>query len=152
VRDAQQDELTCKNTATNPIVADDALVFRTGSTCRPDFDADGDIDSADLNILLTVIGQSDSANRGQLGDVDDDNDCDSTDLNILLLAFGSCSTGLSLGEGGGDHPAPPCIALFGFQTVESFMEWFEKQSAEEQSNFISVLLEVLPQFIEEENQ
>ncbi len=52
------------------------------ATCAPDLDNDGDIDSADLNILLAAFGQTDA------GDTDGDGDTDSTDLNNVLAAFG----------------------------------------------------------------
>lgn len=56
-------------------------------SCPADLDNDGDIDSTDLNILLTDFGCTASCT----GDVDNDGDTDSTDLNILLVSFGqSC--------------------------------------------------------------
>lgn len=141
------------NSITNPPVSnEDWITFKDGNCCPWDIDGSGTTNSTDLNILLVNYGLS-NLTCGIRGDVDDDLDVDSTDLNIVLVEMGeTCSCGsLSVGGGeGGGHPAPPCIAVFGFQTVESFMEWFEKQSSEEQFHFISVLLEVLPQFIEEE--
>ncbi|MGP1347489.1 MAG: protein kinase domain-containing protein [Phycisphaerales bacterium] len=51
--------------------------------CPGDLDADLDIDSDDLGILLAGFG------TGDAGDIDADGDTDSDDLGILLSAFGS---------------------------------------------------------------
>jgi len=50
--------------------------------CLGDLDGDNDVDSTDLNILLTAFQISDA------GDLDGDGDTDSLDLNILLTVFG----------------------------------------------------------------
>lgn len=50
--------------------------------CEGDLTGDGQVDSADLNVVLVAFGQTDG------GDVDGDGDTDSTDLNLLLAAFG----------------------------------------------------------------
>ena len=56
-------------------------------SCPGDANADGDIDLADLNIVLANFG-----NETDEGDLDDDGQVDLTDLNIVLAAFGSsCS-------------------------------------------------------------
>jgi len=52
--------------------------------CPEDLDGDGDVDSTDLNLLLTEFGCT--SNCG--ADIDGDGDVDSTDLNLLLVAFG----------------------------------------------------------------
>jgi len=49
-----------------------------------DLDADLDVDSTDLNILLSDFACSSSC----VGDADGDGDVDSTDLNIVLSSFG----------------------------------------------------------------
>jgi probable HAF family extracellular repeat protein len=48
-----------------------------------DLDGDGDVDQADLGILLSCYGQSDC------GDLDGDGDTDQADLGILLANYGS---------------------------------------------------------------
>jgi len=53
-------------------------------TCDGDLDGDNDVDSTDLNILLTDFGCTSSC----IGDIDGDGDTDSTDLNIMLSVFG----------------------------------------------------------------
>jgi len=53
--------------------------------CVGDLDGDDDVDSTDLNILLTDFGCTSNC----IGDLDDDDDTDSTDLNILLSVFGN---------------------------------------------------------------
>jgi len=54
--------------------------------CPGDVDGDHDVDSTDLNIILTAFGCS--APGPCSGDADGDGDTDSTDLNIVLTAFG----------------------------------------------------------------
>ena len=51
--------------------------------CPADFDGDGDVDTADLLILLGAWGTS-----GPDGDVDGDGDVDTADLLALLGAWG----------------------------------------------------------------
>jgi len=51
--------------------------------CPADFDGDGDVDTADLLILLGAWGTPD-------GDVDGDGDTDTADLLALLAAWGNC--------------------------------------------------------------
>lgn len=53
--------------------------------CVGDLDEDGDIDSTDLNLLLTDFNCSGGS---CIGDIDGDGDTDSTDLNVLLSVFG----------------------------------------------------------------
>jgi len=54
-----------------------------------DLDGDCDVDSTDLNLLLSDFG---CAGAGCTGDIDGDGDADSTDLNVLLASFGqTCS-------------------------------------------------------------
>lgn len=57
--------------------------------CPGDIDGDNDVDSTDLNVVLTDFGCTSSPCAG---DADLDGDTDSTDLNIVLTAFGaSCN-------------------------------------------------------------
>ncbi|GMU82128.1 MAG: hypothetical protein AMXMBFR47_19990 [Planctomycetota bacterium] len=60
--------------------------FDVGTTppCRGDLDGDGDVDIADLAILLSGFG-----GIGPVGDFDADGDVDISDLAILLSAFGT---------------------------------------------------------------
>jgi len=53
--------------------------------CTGDLDGDLDVDSTDLNILLSDFGCLSACP----GDADGDDDTDSTDLNIILSVFGS---------------------------------------------------------------
>jgi len=53
--------------------------------CPADFDDDGDVDTADLLMLLAAWGTS-----GPDGDVDGDGDVDTEDLLALLAAWGDC--------------------------------------------------------------
>jgi hypothetical protein len=55
--------------------------------CPGDIDGDNDVDTTDLNILLSDFGCN--AGMGNCpGDLDGDGDTDTTDLNILLSGFG----------------------------------------------------------------
>lgn len=68
----------------------DAVLFvgpraATPPACTGDIDGDQDVDSTDLNILLTDFG---CPGPGCAGDADGDGDTDSTDLNIVLSVFG----------------------------------------------------------------
>jgi hypothetical protein len=54
--------------------------------CTGDLDGDNDVDSTDLNILLSGFG---CTGGGCPGDIDGDGDTDTTDLNIVLSAFGT---------------------------------------------------------------
>ena len=56
-----------------------------GPDCPADFDGDGDVDTADLLILLAAWGTA-----GPDGDVDFDGDVDTADLLALLAAWGPC--------------------------------------------------------------
>ena len=55
------------------------------SPCPGDVDGDNDVDSTDLNLVLTDFGCTSACP----GDADGDGDADSTDLNIVLTAFGT---------------------------------------------------------------
>ncbi|MBW7904396.1 MAG: hypothetical protein LC135_12315 [Phycisphaerae bacterium] len=54
--------------------------------CPGDIDGDGDVDQADLGILLANYGQS--VPPGTSGDLDGDGDVDQSDLGVLLASFG----------------------------------------------------------------
>jgi len=56
--------------------------------CRPDFDANGEIDGADLAILLSHWGQSVFSLRV---DLDDSGVVDGGDIGALLLQWGHCA-------------------------------------------------------------
>jgi len=75
-----------------------------GALCG-DADADGDVDDADLSLLLAHFGTSADATWGQ-GDFDDDGDVDETDLGFLLGTFGYGPP-----EPPGHVPAPPTALL-----------------------------------------
>jgi hypothetical protein len=66
------------------------LALTVPTNCPGDFDGDGDVDTADLLILLAAWGTT-----GPDGDVDGDGDVDTEDLLALLAAWGDC-------------PRPPC--------------------------------------------
>lgn len=53
--------------------------------CAGDLDGSGEVDSTDLNVLLTDFG---CPGPGCTGDADGDGDTDSTDLNLVLSVFG----------------------------------------------------------------
>jgi len=57
--------------------------------CPGDVDGSGEVNSTDLNIVLTVFGCTVPPQIACAGDADGDGDADSTDLNIVLTAFGS---------------------------------------------------------------
>jgi predicted outer membrane repeat protein len=67
-----------------PLVDMGAYEFQVES-CPADFDNDGDVDAADLLILLGAWGTA-----GPDGDVDGDGDVDTMDLLALLGAWGEC--------------------------------------------------------------
>jgi len=71
-----------------PSSDDDCLTIRYSqpNDCPADFDGDGDVDTADLLILLAQWGSDGSAG----GDVDGDGDVDTADLLALLAAWGLC--------------------------------------------------------------
>jgi len=58
----------------------------TPPACPGDVDGDNDVDSTDLNIVLTDFACAPP--NPCTGDADGDGDTDSTDLNIVLSAFG----------------------------------------------------------------
>lgn len=62
------------------------LVCLPPPSCTGDLDGDFDVDSTDLNLLLTDFG---CTGVSCIGDADGDNDTDSTDLNIVLSVFGN---------------------------------------------------------------
>ena len=57
---------------------------------REDFDASGEVDSADLSLLFLLYGQ----NWGRV-DLDDNGIIDSSDLGLLLINMGDCSSSLT---------------------------------------------------------
>jgi len=63
------------------------LLNAGGRTCPADFDFDGDVDTADLLILLAQWG-TDGSNGG---DVNGDGEVDTEDLLELLAAWGPCA-------------------------------------------------------------
>jgi len=67
----------------------EALMWRggVGPVCPGDIDGDMDVDSTDLNVVLTDFGCTPPAPCP--GDADQDQDTDSTDLNIVLSTFGA---------------------------------------------------------------
>jgi hypothetical protein len=69
-----------------PIVDMAACEFQV-QECPADFDGDGDVDTADLLILLARWGTDGSGG----GDVDGDGDVDTQDLLLLLDGWGPCS-------------------------------------------------------------
>jgi hypothetical protein len=64
-------------------VEDYAVIVVEGSSCPADLGGDGDVDTADLLLLLGAWGTPD-------GDVDGDGDTDTSDLLALLAAWGEC--------------------------------------------------------------
>ena len=59
--------------------------------CKADFNDDGKVDDADLNIFSFAMGQLDCILLPALCDCDiegDDNDIDGADLQVLAAAFG----------------------------------------------------------------
>jgi len=67
------------------------VTVRTPPTAG-DLDGDCDVDSTDLNILLTDFGCASPPSADCIGDVDYDFDTDSVDLNVLLSTFGNACT------------------------------------------------------------
>ncbi len=63
---------------------DNFAVTVTGAGCPEDIDGDGDVDFADLNMLL---GNFNTSGAGLAGDVDGDDDVDFADLNRVLGLF-----------------------------------------------------------------
>ena len=56
------------------------------TACIADLDLDNDVDSSDLNVMLSDFG---CTGAGCPGDINLDGHTDSTDLNILLSVFGA---------------------------------------------------------------
>ncbi len=61
------------------------LVSIDQAGCLGDIDHDGDIDGADLGVLLTVWGEDD-----EFADLDGSGEVNSADLGLLLAAWGDC--------------------------------------------------------------
>jgi hypothetical protein len=57
--------------------------------CTGDLDASGEVDSADLGLLLLYFGPCEGDCGG--ADLDGSGEVDSADLGLLLLYFGPCS-------------------------------------------------------------
>lgn len=57
------------------------------TSCPEDLDGDGDVDLADLSVLLAHFGLGGGANPED-GDIDGDHDVDLADLSLMLAAFG----------------------------------------------------------------
>ena len=91
-----------------------AFLLSTKKDCPADLDFDGDIDSADLLILL---GNWDYCPEGEIcwSDIDMDGAVGSSDLLILLGTWGDCV------EDGGSIPrnVQDCIEKFGFGAPEA---------------------------------
>jgi hypothetical protein len=89
-----------------------AFLLSTAKECPEDLDFDGDIDTADLLILLGNWGY---CLEGEIcwADIDMDGDVDTADLLDLLGHWGEC------GIGGGHIPrnVQDCIDRFGFDPV-----------------------------------
>lgn len=64
----------------------DGIDFLLPATCTGDLDNDGDVDIADLAVLLSQFG---SAGPGISGDLDADGDVDISDLALMLSVFGT---------------------------------------------------------------
>jgi len=61
--------------------------FSAGACCPGDLTGDGDVDFADLNLLLSNYGQA--VAPGLFGDIDESGTVDFVDLNLLLSTYGS---------------------------------------------------------------
>jgi hypothetical protein len=73
--------------------------------CLADIDGDGNVNGADLGLLIAVWDTSGSAENGFCEDVDFDGDVDGADLGILLTAWEDCLPNKMRTECEGD---PPC--------------------------------------------
>ncbi len=71
----------------SPFIDGLALLGFGGAPCPGDFDNDGDVDQADLGVLLADFGCTDGPGNCP-GDIDGDGDTDQGDLGILLAGFG----------------------------------------------------------------
>ena len=77
---------TIAGTVSNP---GDIVVVPGAPPCVADIYADGDVNSADLGILLSAWGTCASSTCA--ADLNRDGQVDSTDLGIVLSAWGPCA-------------------------------------------------------------
>jgi hypothetical protein len=63
---------------------------RMPSSCRADFDGDGDVGTSDLLLLLSAWGPCPGKKFCASFDLDEDGDVDTADLLILFTAWGAC--------------------------------------------------------------
>jgi hypothetical protein len=94
-----------------------AFLLSTVKECPQDLDFDGDVDTADLLIILGNLGGDKYCPEGEIcwSDIDMDGDVDTADLLELLGHWGEC------GKGGGSIPqnVQDCIDRFGFGDPEA---------------------------------
>jgi hypothetical protein len=113
--------------------------------CSPDLDLDGQIDGADLGLLLAAWGACGSAGYCA-GDLSFDGEIDGADLGLLLAAWGECdvfeaicastpcSQSPSVAQALAEAPSPEdegLLALLlsaGFPSSEAFLSWADSAS------------------------
>lgn len=85
---AQSHAIRIRSTdATGLFIEEDFVIAVQNMTCAADLDNDGDIDIADLAVLLANFGRNDNPGASA-GDLDGNGSVDLTDLAGLLAAFG----------------------------------------------------------------
>lgn len=148
--------VTCDLGGGAPVVTvpDDEFVFTLINPCPPDLNCDGCVDGADLSVLLSSFGETDTG-CGVGGDTNADGQCSGADLSGVLGSFGTncveeCEGSEGFARGGDSEIGLLAINAFGHNDFSEYATWVDSMDTEEFADHAIVLQAVLEALLNDE--